>query len=65
MDKNVCGAEKWIRAFLGVAILLAGLYYGSWWGLIGFIPLITAVISYCPVTHAIGFSSCRMTPSVR
>lgn len=65
MTKNVCGTEKWIRAILGVAIILAGLYYSSWWGLIGLIPLATAVFSYCPLTHAIGFSSCRITPSTR
>lgn len=65
MTHNVCGKERIIRAVLGIVILMAGLYYASWWGLIGLIPLLTAVISYCPITHAFHFSSCptRTSPT--
>lgn len=63
MKRNVCGREKSIRAAVGVLIILAGLYYSSWWGAIGLIPLLTAVIGYCPVSDALHVSSCRIQPS--
>jgi len=31
-----------------VIILAAGLYFQSWWGLIGAIPLFTAMVAWCP-----------------
>jgi len=63
MEKNVCGTEKIARALLGVLIIIAGVFYGSWWGAIGLIPLLTAVVGYCPVTHMLHFSSCRVKTS--
>jgi len=63
MVHNVCGTEKIIRAVLGIVIILAGIFYGSWWGAIGLIPLLTAVIGYCPLSHAFHFSSCPMRTS--
>jgi hypothetical protein len=63
MKHNVCGIEKYARALLGVAVISAGLYFGSWWGAIGLIPLITAFVGYCPVTHALRLSSCPVSGS--
>jgi hypothetical protein len=63
MEKNVCGKEKIARALLGILIILAGFYYGSWWGAIGLIPLLTAVIGYCPVTRMLRYSSCQVNAS--
>jgi hypothetical protein len=63
MEKNVCGTEKIVRALLGAAIIIAGVFYGSWWGAIGLIPLLTAVISYCPISQLFHFSTCSMKTS--
>lgn len=63
MEHNVCGMEKILRAVLGIGIIFAGLYYASWWGAIGLIPLLTAAVGYCPVTHAFHFSSCPVRTS--
>jgi len=63
MEKNVCGKEKIARASLGILIIIAGLYFGSWWGAVGVIPLLTAVIGYCPVTRLFRFSSCPVKMS--
>ncbi|MHC1729541.1 MAG: DUF2892 domain-containing protein [Syntrophobacteraceae bacterium] len=63
MTYNVCGTERIVRAVLGVIIILAGLYYASWWGLIGLIPLLTAVVRYCPISHVLHFSTCPVRPS--
>jgi hypothetical protein len=58
MVHNVCGKERVIRALLGILIMLVGFYYQSWWGAIGLVPLLTAAIGYCPLSHALRFSSC-------
>lgn len=48
MKKNVGGIDKIIRYILGVIILILGLIFHTWWGLIGLIPIFTAVIGWCP-----------------
>ena len=42
----------------GLAILGAGYYYKSWWGLIGFVPLLTAAVRFCPAYLPIGLNTC-------
>lgn len=49
MTCNMGKADRIIRGILGVAILGAGLYFRSWWGLIGIIPLGTSIIGWCPL----------------
>ena len=39
MTCNMGRGDRIFRGILGIAILVAGLYYQSWWGLIGLIPL--------------------------
>ncbi|MBS1968869.1 MAG: DUF2892 domain-containing protein [Bdellovibrionales bacterium] len=48
MTANVGNNDRLIRTVLGFLILGAGLYYESYWGLIGLIPLATAVLRWCP-----------------
>jgi hypothetical protein len=49
MKKNVGSTDKIIRLVLAVVIFAIGIYYQSWWGLVGIIPLFTALINWCPV----------------
>jgi hypothetical protein len=62
MKKNMGSADRVIRGILGVAILAAGYYYQSWFGLIGLVPLATAFVSCCPAYLPFGISTCR-TPA--
>ncbi len=48
MVKNVGSSDKLIRYILGLVILGLGYYYKSWWGLIGIIPIGTALMGLCP-----------------
>ena len=48
MTCNMGSADRIIRGILGIAILAAGLYFQSWWGLIGIIPLGTSILGWCP-----------------
>jgi hypothetical protein len=59
MKKNVGGADRTIRIVLGLAILGVGVYFKSWWGLIGLIPLLTGLFSYCGLYSLLGLSTCK------
>ena len=48
MKCNMGQNDRVLRGVLGLAILVAGLYYQSWWGVIGIIPLMTSIIGWCP-----------------
>ncbi|RPI59881.1 MAG: DUF2892 domain-containing protein [Ignavibacteriales bacterium] len=57
MTKNVGNIDKAIRIILGVSIIALGIYYQSWLGLVGMVPLFTSFISWCPVYSLIGVST--------
>jgi Inner membrane protein YgaP-like, transmembrane domain len=57
MKSNMGKADRAIRTAVGVLALAVGLIYGSWWGLVGLIPLTTAMIGYCPLYAPFGFST--------
>lgn len=59
MKPNVGGFDRILRALVGLALLGVGLYFKSWWGLIGFIPLFTAIFRFCPAYLPIGLSTCE------
>jgi vacuolar-type H+-ATPase subunit I/STV1 len=48
MKCNVGKTDKSIRTIAGVAIIIAGIVYGSWFGAIGVVLLGTALIGWCP-----------------
>lgn len=49
MKLNVGTIDRILRIVLGVVIIAAGIYYKSWWGLVGIVPLATGLISWCPL----------------
>jgi len=59
MKRNIGKADKVIRIILGLLIGAAGFYFKSWWGLIGLIPLITALTGRCGLYVPFGISTCR------
>ena len=58
MKCNVGPVDRVIRIVAGLAILGAGYYYQSWFGLIGIVPLLTAVFRICPAYLPFGMSTC-------
>ncbi|ALG66610.2 DUF2892 domain-containing protein [Beggiatoa leptomitoformis] len=60
MHANVGSVDKIIRIIAGVAILAAGFFFQSWWGLIGIVPLATALIGVCPAYMPFGLSTCKV-----
>jgi hypothetical protein len=59
MKCNVGKTDKAIRIIVGAAIILAGVYFKSWWGAVGVIPLITAFIGWCPAYIPFGISTSK------
>ena len=57
MKPNVGQTDRTIRIVLGVVIIVAGVYFKSWWGVIGIVPILTAVIRWCPAYLPFGISS--------
>ncbi len=58
MKCNVGKADRTIRVILGLAIIAVGVYFQSWWGAIGIIPLFTAAIGWCPLYAPFKISTC-------
>jgi len=65
MKANVGGADRAIRIILGLVILALGYFYNSWWGLIGLIPLLTGLFSFCGLYAMFGITTCKMKPEVK
>lgn len=59
MKCNVGKTERTIRIILGFLIVSIGVYYKSWWGVVGFAPIITGLIGYCPLSDILGISTCK------
>ncbi|WP_394260891.1 DUF2892 domain-containing protein [Moraxella boevrei] len=60
MKMNVGKADRIVRIVLGLVIIGIGVWLKSWWGLIGLIPLGTALINFCPIYRLFGISTCRI-----
>ena len=59
MKSNIGNIDKLIRIIVGLLIIIAGVYFKSWWGLIGIIPIIVVVIGWCPLYVPFGISTRR------
>lgn len=62
MKKNMGLLDRRIRIVLGLLIIAAGIYFETWWGLIGVVFLATSLISWCPLYIPFGLST-RKTKS--
>ena len=57
MQCNLGKMDRELRTALGLAIIGAGLYEHSWWGLIGLIPLVSAKTGFCMAYSIFGIST--------
>ncbi len=58
--KNVGSVDKILRIVVGLA-LIAIVFVGPQtpWGWIGVVPLLTAVLGFCPLYKLIGVNTCK------
>jgi predicted transporter len=59
MKGNIGNADRLIRIIIGLLIIGVGVYFKSWWGLLGVIPIVFAVIGWCPLYVPFGISTRR------
>lgn len=57
MKKNVGYGDSIIRTLLGAIIVIIGMYYQNYWGLLGFILVFTGVVSFCPIYRLLRIST--------
>jgi hypothetical protein len=48
MQCNIGKKDQALRILAGLAIIGAGALMGSWFALIGIVPIITGVLRFCP-----------------
>lgn len=59
MKANIGKFDKNIRLILGFVIIILGLIFEKWWGLLGLIPLITGLVNWCPLYAPFNFSTIK------
>lgn len=61
MTRNVGTIDRMARIVVGLALLsLVYFLEGNmrWWGLVGLVPLVTGLVSSCPLYAVLGVSTC-------
>ena len=58
MKKNLGKTDRIIRVLIGAAALAAGIYFKSWFGLLGLIPILSSAAGRCPAYTPFGISTC-------
>ncbi len=61
MKKNMGTTERTVRLLLGIA-LVSAVFIGPQtpWGWIGVVPLLTALLGWCPLYVPFGLSTCAV-----
>jgi hypothetical protein len=57
MKKNMGSVDRIVRAVVGVALIAWALTGGPVWAWIGVLPLVTAVLGFCPGYVPFGIST--------
>lgn len=59
--RNESNLDRVVRLLIGT-VLLALVFIGpkTPWGLVGLIPLVTAVVGFCPLYRLFGLSTCAL-----
>lgn len=59
MTGDLGKVERVLRAGLGLTAVGFGLFFQSWWGALGVLPLLTAINGFCPAYRLFGFDPRR------
>ncbi|MCB1722848.1 MAG: DUF2892 domain-containing protein [Gammaproteobacteria bacterium] len=59
MTKNVGSIDRVIRIIIGVALIVWGYMNQNWWGAVGLVPLLTALIGWCPPYALLGIKTTK------
>jgi hypothetical protein len=62
MKRNVGTVDRAIRIVAGLVLLSLVFLVESnarWWGLVGLLPLVTGLVSWCPLYIPLGIDTCH------
>lgn len=59
MKTNVGGLDRVLRILVGLALIAWAFLGGPVWAWIGVVPLVTALVGFCPVYPLLGFSTAK------
>jgi len=59
MKQNVGGFDRIARIVVGIVAIAVGVYFQSWWGAIGGVLLVTALVGWCPPYALLGISTAK------
>lgn len=61
MPKNEGGLDRVLRVIAGLAVLsLAFVGPKTPWAYLGFVPLLTGALGYCPLYSLLGLNTCQV-----
>jgi hypothetical protein len=61
MKSNVGSIDRALRIVAGIVLIaLAATGTVGWWGWLGAVPLVTALVGWCPLYTVLGINSCRV-----
>jgi len=59
MCKNIGELDAALRILVGMALIMAAVGgYGTPWTWIGAVPVVTALLGYCPLYPLVGMNTC-------
>ena len=58
MKHNIGSYDAAARTVLGIMVILVLHHYRSWWALAGIIPVLTAMLGFCPAYCLFHFDTC-------
>jgi hypothetical protein len=60
MGRNIGALDQMLRLAIGTALVVMWIFGPvGWWGMLGFLPLVTGLTQVCPIYPLSGLSTCR------
>jgi len=59
MKKNVGSPDQIVSYIIGAVIIGLGIYFKTWWGVVGIVPIVTGFMGVCPAYNLIGVNTCK------
>lgn len=65
MEKNIGKTDATIRTLIGGLAVGYAISQKNWWGLLGVIPILTAMTGYCPVNKMLNINTDELENNFR
>lgn len=60
MYKNLGITDRIIRVLIGMVIIVLGIVFNSWLGLLGILQILTAIFARCGAYYIFGINTCKV-----